>query len=180
MSGWQRLRIGLESASHVAVLLGVPFFLFQQIDQQAQRDAENKRLAATERAERAMRFIEMANDEVRTEAGATLSAPFETTNFELFLLTNPSQEELDAAMLKAQRSVRDRDILKISEFYKSVLLCRNAGYCDEKLIDGFFRENITDFYCSYTARLNAIGERLNRRDYADDLKQYAKDCAQAA
>lgn len=86
---------------------------------------------------------------------------------------NPTPEGLQIAVTN---SVRDSDIEKLTDFYNAVLLCRNGGHRDRKLIDDFFKVDIGGFYCAYDFRLTGIAQRLNRPDYVADIKKYAGAC----
>lgn len=164
MGGWEITRKLIETAAHVAVIVAIPFFFLQQ-------DADRK----SGRKESAMQFIMLASDKY-SEVISTLTKPWEAINLTEFLQSNPTKAGIAQAKLAITEDVADADIEKMTEFYKSVLICRSAKHCDQKLIDDFFRTNIVGFYCSYDERLLRIATRLNRPDYAADLKAYAGRC----
>ncbi len=175
-SGPERLRFWLECAAHAAVIVSVPFIALQLVAQERARAADEARQQQSQRANASMSFIQMANDSERTSVRAILSEPWEKLDVEKLLEANPTPEGLRQAKIAVTNTVQDRDIEKLTEFYKAVLLCRNARHCDQKLIDDFFRTDITGFYCAYDHRLTDIAGRLNRPDYVDDLKAYAGSC----
>ncbi|MBY0285461.1 MAG: hypothetical protein K2W81_16070 [Sphingomonas sp.] len=155
----------IETASHVAVIVAIPFFFLQQnADRNSRREASS------------MEFIMLANDRY-SDVISTLSKPWESVDIADLLKNNPTKEGVAQAKFAITESVLDSDIEKVGEFYKSVLICRRAKHCDQKLIDDFFRTNIVGFYCSYDVRLDRIASRLNRPDYATDLQAYAGRCA---
>lgn len=172
----QRLRFVLECLSFVAVILAVPFFFIQQYREQNRQAEERRAQHQNLRAEAAMGFIQMANDAERWQVRAALTAPFENVDVEAMMARNPSAEDLARDKLLLTQNVRRADIEKMTDFYKSVLLCRNAGHCDGKLVDDFFQDEISSFYCAYDVRLEGISKSLNRADYSDDLKAYSNNC----
>jgi hypothetical protein len=175
-AGLERLRFWLECAAHFAVIASVPFIAGQLYFQERARAADEAQQQQGQRVSAAMSFIQMANDPERTSVRATLSEPWEKLNVAELMAADPTPEGLLKAKTAVTSSVRDSDIEKLTEFYKAVLLCRNGDHCDKKLIDDFFRVDITGFYCAYDHRLGAIAERLNRPDFVNDLKTYAGSC----
>lgn len=172
----QRLHFVLECLSFGAVILAVPFFFIQQYREQNRQAEERQVQHQILRAEAAMGFIQMANDSERWQVRAALTAPFENVDADAMMARNPSAEDLARDKLLITKDVRRADIEKMADFYKSVLLCRSAGHCDRKLIDDFFQDEISSFYCAYDIRLAGISKALNRPDYSDDLKAYSGNC----
>ena len=172
-----RTRKALECLSHLAVILGVPLFFWQlSVQKETQRTQESVQ-RKFQRADNSMRFIELSNSEYIAEIRSVLAEPWENLNVSALIDQNPSEQSLERAKKAVVEQVRDRDIENLTDFYKAVLLCRNQEYCDKKLIDDFYRLEVDGFYCAYEGRLQLIAERLNRPDYAVDLKNYAGRCS---
>jgi hypothetical protein len=162
---YEPVRGAIETISHIAVTVAIPLFFVQQALQERSHRAEN-----------AMQFIAMANDKY-SDVISALSEPWEAIDVSALKRNNPTPEGMAQAKFAVMHDVRDRDIERLTEFYKAVLICRRGGYCDPKLIDDFFRTNITFFYCAYDVRLDSIAKRLNRPDYVTEVKAYAGNCS---
>lgn len=152
-------RLLLECLSYVVVIVGIGLFFVQQ---------ETARRA--QQVEMAMRFVQLESESTFAEAREALEAPWRTVNMSQVAPTEDGRAKLKATVTE---SVGDEKIEQLTEFYLSVLDCRSAEICDAKVIDRFFRSDISGFYCLYDVRLASIAERLNRPTYADPLRDYA-------
>lgn len=173
---FEGLRFWLECLAHAAVIVSVPFIALQLLAQERAQAADEAQQQRIQRVNNAMSFIQMGNDPERTAVRAILSEPWEKIDVSALMEANPTPEGLNRAKLAVTNKVRDGDIEKLSDFYNAVLLCRNSDSCDKKLIDAFFQVDVSGFYCAYDLRLADIAQRLNRPDYAANLKAYAGGC----
>lgn len=162
---WSAIRALIETVSFLSVIVAIPFFFIQQNNEKKDRAADS-----------AMQFIILANDKY-ADVLSRLSAPWEQLSIPELLQNNPTPQGIAQAKMAATQGVKDTDIEQAAQFYKAVLICREAEHCDPKLIDDFFRTDIQGFYCSYDERLKLIAHRLNRPNYVDDLKNYAGACS---
>ena len=160
-----RIRYALECAAYFAVIVGLPLLLLQQCDARQ-----------TRRVETAMQLVTVENDPAYVEARVALAAPFGGNDFLGFRESRPSEAGAAQARVALTQNIPRQTIVKIADFYSSVVGCRNRGLCDDATIDQFFKNNIRGFYCSYQERLAELRASLGRDDYGNDLRDYAGSC----
>lgn len=172
----EKARCWIETIAHVAVILGVPIFAIQYWTEARNRETQDAAQLTSQRADLTMRYIQMENDSERTSLRGRLSAPWDGVNVKALMAANPTRAGLAHAKESITTAVKDQDIDQMVEFYEGVVHCRNANFCEQKLTDSFFKDEISDFYCAYEPRLPKIAENLNRSDYAQAIRDYAGSC----
>ncbi len=157
----------LEVVASLAVIAGVPLFLIQQ-----QTEVRAGQVAS------ALEFVKLHNVGQIGDVRAKVSRPWADIDVGAFARQHPSP----AAIIKMERdvmassNVTRSDLMQLTDFYNSVLSCRNRDICDKTAIDIAFAEPIAGLYCTYQASLADIARSLNSPHYLDDIRAYVGSC----
>ena len=72
----------------------------------------------------------------------------------------------------------EADVLLLASFFKEVRACVDHGLCNEDVADGFFREDMRNFYCLYAPYIEWLSDTYSSAIGSgfDELADSAKRC----
>lgn len=161
-----RVKTWAELISFMAVITAVPLFFWQQRESMWSTRVAN-----------AMQFIIMSNSGEIAQARISLSKPWTTFDTNRFMTSNPPRAAIRKMKRDVTAGVDSETVMETTDFYSSVILCRNSNICDKDTIDVYFRSSITAFYCTYDDRISEIATTNRRSNYGLDLRRYSDDCS---
>lgn len=131
------------------------------------------------RRELALGMLEISHGDTVTTAEQRVSA-FMVANYERYILAYARQAngEVDAGISTELDDLQRADFVTLTDYYNDVLICRESGNCDEKMIDNWFKDDI----CAFTEFSQLIGWPELREQFGSQLGSrlvafYETDCS---
>lgn len=164
----------LEIIYFLAIILGVPLFIYQQVNNHEMQ-----------RIEQTLNFINLYQEERISKARVNLFLSWDTyaSDIRFINLTGGIDEDtlrhwVDIMIEKSiEQDVQknlNHAILDIIDFFDQLYFCVNANGCSGKLAQSYFQQYAEEFDCLYGHRIIRIRESLANKNFGSGVRYFAK------
>lgn len=153
----------ISIASNIAVILGIPIFLFQQYS-----DFEQNRRRET------LFYVNIFQEERLVDNRRLLLRPWTEVSIPGLIDAGASVQDLDRIVLLQSREDEHLSsaIFEMVDFLDSVGLCVDSFVCDEDLSKIYFLKYASHFWCIYGGYIVSYRERFSIADFGEITEKF--------
>jgi len=160
-----RILTWLEGVAHIAVILGVPLFFFQQFN-----------MAQGLKRERSLAIIERFSDQDLLLARDAVQVPWREISVPELIAEGMDCETFGDLVIDVVRSDPrlQRSVFQIVDFFDTAHVCVEARVCDEETLTQFSQSYADEFYSVYRPYLDSLGRSLGAEAVARGLRSFVQ------